>query len=127
MSFSKKLILGAVVIGVMGFGFFMIWQANFAPGAYDEFAKCLSSKGVKMYGAFWCPHCQNQKKMFGNSWKYMTYVECSTPNGQDQTQQCKDSGIDGYPTWEFQNGKRISGELTLQQLASNSQCTISKN
>ena len=24
----------------------------------DAFAKCLSDNGIKMYGAYWCPHCQ---------------------------------------------------------------------
>jgi len=34
------------------------------PGFYDEFAQCLTDKGVKMYGAYWCPHCQAQKALF---------------------------------------------------------------
>jgi thiol-disulfide isomerase/thioredoxin len=34
-----------------------------SPGKYDEFAKCLTDNGAKFYGAFWCPHCQAQKKM----------------------------------------------------------------
>lgn len=43
----------------------------------DSLAKCLSDKGVKMYGAFWCGHCQNQKAEFnGNLEKYNIYVEC---------------------------------------------------
>jgi len=26
------------------------------------FAKCLTENGAKMYGAYWCTHCENQKK-----------------------------------------------------------------
>jgi len=67
---------------------------------YDALAKCLTDKGVKMYGAYWCPHCQNQKKAFGDSFQYINYIECA--DGQNgQTQICKDNGITGYPTWEF--------------------------
>lgn len=73
---------------------------NGSAANYDSLAKCLSDKGVKMYGAYWCPHCQNQKKAFGDSFKYINYIECA--DGQNgQTQICKDNGITGYPTWEF--------------------------
>jgi thiol-disulfide isomerase/thioredoxin len=41
-----------------------------APGELDEFAECLKSKGAVFYGAFWCPHCQDQKKLFGR-WLYV--------------------------------------------------------
>ncbi len=37
----------------------------------DDFAKCLSEKGVTMYGAAWCSHCQNTKKTFGQSFQYV--------------------------------------------------------
>ena len=43
----------------------------------DDFAKCLTQKSVVMYGAYWCPHCQAQKKLFGSSFKYVNYVECT--------------------------------------------------
>lgn len=29
-----------------------------------------------MYGSVNCPHCQKQKAMFGDSFQYVTYVEC---------------------------------------------------
>ncbi len=94
------------------------------PGAYDAMAKCLTEKGVKMYGAYWCPHCQNQEKMFGESWKYVTYTECSLPNRAGETEACSKAGIEGYPTWEFASGERVSGEMTLQQLSEKSGCAL---
>ena len=42
-----------------------------AAGKYDEFAQCLKDKGATFYGAFWCPHCQAQKKLFGTSVKFL--------------------------------------------------------
>ncbi len=93
-------------------------------GEYDSFAKCLTEKNVKMYGAYWCPHCQNQKKLFGSSWKYVTYVECSLPNAQGQTDECKAAGIEGYPTWDFGSGERQSGELTIAQISQLSGCPV---
>jgi hypothetical protein len=44
---------------------------------YDTFAKCLTAHGAKMYGLYWCPHCIEQKKMFGESFRYVDYVECA--------------------------------------------------
>lgn len=44
-----------------------------SPGKYDAFAKCLSEKGVVMYGEDWCPYTKGQKTMFGKSFKYVNY------------------------------------------------------
>ena len=61
----------------------------------DAFAKCLTEKGLVMYGAEWCVHCKEQKALFGNSFQYVKYVECP-----DNTQLCVAEGINGYPTWK---------------------------
>lgn len=90
---------------------------------YDGFAQCLADAGAKFYGAYWCPHCQNQKKSLGNS-KNIPYVECSTPNGQGQLPICTDAGITGYPTWVFADGSRLDGERTLEELAEKTSCTL---
>ena len=92
------------------------------PGPADTLAQCLTDKGVKMYGAYWCPHCQDQKKQFGTSWKYINYIECSLPGGRGQTQECNDANIEGYPTWDFGEGKRIGGVRSFSDLAKNAGC-----
>ncbi len=61
----------------------------------DSFAKCLTEKGWTMYGAKWCSHCQAQKDLFGDSFQYVTYVECP-----DNAELCVAEGINGYPTWK---------------------------
>ncbi len=91
---------------------------------YDAFAKCLSDGGVKMWGAYWCSHCNNQKEMFGDSFQYITYVECSLPERAGQTEECEKAGIKGYPTWENGNGERVSGEMTILQLSQFSGCKL---
>lgn len=95
-------------------------------GKYDEFATCLKDKGVKFYGAFWCPHCQNQKALFGRSAKLLPYIECSNPDGQGQNQLCNDAKITGYPTWEFPDGTREGGEVSLERLSELSSCQLPK-
>lgn len=90
----------------------------------DRFASCLTEKGAKMYGAFWCSHCKAQKEEFGSSWEKIIYIECSLPSGQGQTEICTQAGIEGYPTWEFADGTRKSGELSLEYLASKTGCSL---
>lgn len=93
---------------------------------YDAFATCLKDKGAVFYGAFWCTHCQAQKKEFGSSAKLLPYVECSTPDGAEQTQVCKDAKIDGYPTWRFADGTESKGETSFDVLAQKTSCILPK-
>jgi len=95
-------------------------------GQYDGFAQCVTQSGAKMYGAYWCPHCANQKALFGEDVfnEEVDYVECAIP-GQDQraqTQVCRDAGIEGYPTWIFTDGTRLQGEQSLEKLAQQAGC-----
>ncbi len=94
------------------------------PGQHDTFAQCLTKQGATFYGAFWCPHCQAEKALIGKSMKYINYVECSTPDGNSQTQICIDKKIASYPTWEFADGSRTTGEQSLQDLAAKTSCPL---
>jgi glutaredoxin len=88
------------------------------------FAQCIKQSGTTFYGAFWCPHCAATKKMFGSAQKELPYVECSTPDTQHQTQICIDKKIEGYPTWVFPDGSRKTGELTLDELSTQTKCPL---
>ena len=95
-----------------------------APSKYDGFAQCLKDKGATFYGAFWCPHCQNQKALFGTAKQYLPYVECSLPSGQGQTQICIEKGIQSYPTWVFADMSSTTGEMSLASLAEKTSCVL---
>ncbi|WKZ28820.1 MAG: hypothetical protein QY323_04790 [Patescibacteria group bacterium] len=116
--------LAAVVVVIGG----LVWlskRESGKPGQYDTLAQCLTEKGVKFYGASWCPHCAEQKRMFGNSMKYITYVECALPgNQQGQTQACNDANIEGYPTWVFPDGSRLGGEQLPKALGEKAGCFV---
>ena len=90
----------------------------------DAFAKCLASKPAKMYGAYWCPHCADQKELFESSFQYVPYVECGVPGSRDEAQVCKDAGIKHFPTWEFAGGERQEGTLALQVLGAKTGCSL---
>lgn len=89
----------------------------------ETFAACITDSGATFYGAFWCSHCQNQKKAFGNASGFLPYIECSTPDNK-QTAECAEAKIEGYPTWEFANGERLSGELPFETLAEKTGCAL---
>lgn len=81
-------------------------------------AEHLSDEGALFYGASWCPHCQEQKRLFGASAVRLPYIECS-PAGQSapQAPSCNAAGVRSYPTWVI-NGQRFVGDvLSLAQLA----------
>lgn len=119
----KILISVVVALLIIGGGYFFV-SYNQKPGELDDFAKCLKDKGAVFYGAFWCPHCQNQKTMFGKSAKLLPYVECSTLDGRGQLQVCKDKNIQSYPTWDFSDGSRKTGEIALDILAEKTGCAL---
>ncbi len=91
----------------------------------DVFAQCISDSGAKFYGAYWCSHCQAQKKLFNES-KNLPYIECSTADGQGQTKVCADAKVTGYPTWIFADGSIANGEQTFEELSSKTNCPVPK-
>lgn len=115
-----------IIILVLGAIFTVIYKGNTnqTPNKYDSFATCLKDKGAIFYGAFWCSHCNAEKKLFGSSAKLLPYVECSTPDGQGQNQICKDKGIEGYPTWVFADGSKLVGEVALEELSNKTSCPL---
>jgi hypothetical protein len=115
----------AIIVGILALAIIAaIAILLLSPGKYDDLAQCLTSKGTKMYGAYWCTHCKEQKEMFGKSWEFIDYVECSTPDGQGQLDVCKAANITSYPTWVFADGTRHSGPVTAEQLAEKAGCSL---
>ncbi|OGI64140.1 hypothetical protein A2914_00340 [Candidatus Nomurabacteria bacterium RIFCSPLOWO2_01_FULL_41_21] len=118
------LVIVLLVVGTLATAITRKDSLSTGPGIYDNFAQCLKDSGTIFYGAFWCPHCQAQKKLFGSSQKLLPYVECSTLDGKAMTEECRAKGIEGYPTWEFPDGSRLSGEVALSVLAEKSACPL---
>ena len=81
-------------------------------------AEHLTDEGVLFYGASWCPHCQEQKRLFGASASRLPYVECS-PAGRNapQAPSCNRAGIQTYPTWIIDGRAYVGEVLSLAQLA----------
>lgn len=124
MKISKSIFISGIIVAIILLAIFAFNRTDNEPGEYDAFAKCLSDNEVKMYGAYWCPYCNDQKEMFGNSWKYINYIECSLPNRAGQKLICQQNNVKVYPTWEFQDGQKIEGKLSLEQLSQYGDCKL---
>ena len=127
-------VITALLVGVIGLG----WAASVgrpvvdsAPGVSPPvrsesgvgqiaLAEHLTATGAKLYTAYWCPHCHDQKELFGRqASEKLTVIECA-PDGRDnQRELCEAKKIEGYPTWEI-NGQLDSGVKPLAKLAESS-------
>lgn len=118
-----KILLIALVVVVGIFAAVGIWNRT-QPGEYDGFAQCLADVNIVFYGAYWCPHCQEQKALFGRSADLLPYQECSTADGQGQLALCDEAGITSYPTWVLPDGEMLRGTQDLATLAEKTGCEL---
>jgi hypothetical protein len=91
---------------------------------YDKFAQCLATKQAKMYGLYWCPHCIEQKEMFGESFHYVNYVECAVKGSTEMAPQCKIAGVKLFPSWQFADEPPKEGVLSLEALSDKTGCSL---
>ena len=120
----RRIAIYAVLIAAaFGLAYYL---GNRSQHKHDAFARCLTERGAKMYGAWWCPHCQEQKEKFGASFEYAPYVECGVKGDlHGVAQVCKDDKISHYPTWQFPpTGERVERVFTLQELSDRTGCSL---
>lgn len=120
---KEHAILGIAILLIIA-GIYLLVAISTSPSPLDAFARCLKAKGAEFYGAYWCPHCQTQKALFGSAQKFLPYVECSTPDGNGQLQICKDKKVVEYPTWIFADGSQKVGEMSLNELSKKTGCLL---
>jgi uncharacterized membrane protein len=94
------------------------WEITTTSGEAEiALAKHLTATGVKKYGAFWCPHCYEQKQLFGKeAFAEINYIECDPQGENPQREACLAAGIQSFPTWEIE-GKLAPGTKTMAELA----------
>ena len=80
-------------------------------------AEHLSGSGAAMYTAYWCPHCHEQKELFGKqATAKLKVIECAPDGRNSQKALCDSKKIEGFPTWEI-DGKLEVGVKPLAKLA----------
>ena len=94
------------------------WETTTTSGEAEiALAKHLTAIGAKKYGAFWCPHCYEQKQLFGTeAFSEVNYIECDPQGNNPQREACMAAGVQSFPTWEI-NGKLYPGTKTPEELA----------
>lgn len=119
----RTAIYAVLIVAAFGLAYYLGHRSQHK---YDAFARCLGDRGVRMYGAYWCPHCQEQKEKFSASFKYAPYVECGVKGDTHAEEQvCKDAGIKHFPTWQFPpTGERVERVFTLEELSDRSGCSL---
>ena len=119
----RKVGIALLIIAAFGGAYYLGFHRR--ASRLDAFAQCVSSKGAKMYGAYWCPHCAEQKELFGSAFDFVNYVECGVKgDAKAQSPACQSAGVKHYPTWEFADRTRIEGKETLESLSDRTGCSL---
>ncbi|HRD41381.1 MAG TPA: vitamin K epoxide reductase family protein [Prochlorococcaceae cyanobacterium AMR_MDS_5431] len=85
-------------------------------------AEYLSQSDITLYSVYWCPHCHDQKELFGREAAgRLRIIECGIEGENNQHSNCLKEGITGFPSWDFKNklshAPLQSGIKSLNQLA----------
>jgi hypothetical protein len=119
---TKNVLLYGGIVILLAAAYYAGWYHK--NHKYDVFAQCLATKQVKMYGLYWCPHCLEQKAMFGQSFHYVPYVECAIKGSSDLAPECKVAGAKLFPSWQFGMDPPKEGVLSMEALSDKTGCSL---
>lgn len=107
--------LGIVLVAFVVFVGFTWISGQAEP---QSFGHCLSEQEVTMYGVDWCPNCQDQKRLFGEDFANVNYINCDF-----QKELCRENGVTMYPVWSKGNAVLI-GFQSFDRLSELSGCPL---
>jgi uncharacterized membrane protein len=107
---------GLVAVATVGASF-ASFSASGPGSPYQEaVARHLRDTGALFYGAYWCPACREQKRLFGSAASELPYVECDPAGAGARPDLCAQAGVRTYPTWTV-GGNRHEGLTPVDTLA----------
>lgn len=118
---TQNIVVAALIIGAFAGAYYM--GRSTRASRLDTFAQCLAGKQIQMYGLYWCTHCEEQRELFGPSFKYIPYIECGIKGSRSEAPVCVQAGVKQFPAWQFP-GERHEGVLSLQALSQKSGCKL---
>ncbi|ACL72672.1 vitamin K epoxide reductase family protein [Thioalkalivibrio sulfidiphilus] len=112
----NSVVVTAVILGTLHVYYSDLLSPREDP-RLEALAQHLTDSGALYYGAYWCPACQQQSRLFRGASDRLPYVECA-PGGRNtsMTLQCVNAGVSGFPTWVI-NGRRYQEVLQPEELA----------
>ena len=118
--FNNPLVFGTALILIIILLTLAAQSRNTSPTntQLDDFAACTKTQGLVMFGTDWCPYCNQQRDLLGNSFEYINYVNCD-----NEAQRCYSEGITGYPTWDYR-GQKYVGVQSLDTLQKITGCEL---
>jgi uncharacterized membrane protein len=123
---SKLWLIILIVLGILSLIYFNLPQSEKVD--YEQLAKCVTEKGINMYGSFRCGVCAKTRDMYGDAFEFINEIECHPQGENPQTERCLEKGIEGTPTWVMEpNGveeKRYQGFLSADEMMEFSGCEV---
>ena len=119
---SREMLIWGGIVLLIGLAWAGFWY--YRNHRYDGFAKCLASKQTKMYGLYWCPHCAEQKEMFGKAFQYVPYVECAIKGSRALAPECTAAKVKLFPSWQFGASPPKEGVFPLNELSDKTGCSL---
>jgi uncharacterized membrane protein/glutaredoxin len=107
---------GLVTVATIGLSLAVFNAAGPASPYQEALARHLSDTGARFYGAYWCPACREQKRLFGNAASALPYVECDAAGAGARPDLCTQANVRTFPTWTIR-GNRREGVTSLDTLA----------
>ena len=119
---TRKVVVRTGIVVLFALTAFAGWY--YKNHKYDKFAQCLTAKQATMYGLYWCPHCIEQKEMFGKAFHYIPYQECAIKGSSEMAPECKVAGVKLFPSWQFGMDPPKEGVLSLEALSEKTGCSL---
>jgi uncharacterized membrane protein len=102
----------AAALAPFGMAFIFAFPQGGGAGFEAALARHLREKGAVMYGAYWCPHCTEQKALFGDAANEVPYVECDAKGVNARPDLCAQAGVKSFPTWVMGDQRREGVQST---------------
>lgn len=110
---KKMYSIGIIVLVVLVITFMGLFVINGQLTSFsivktsEETAKCIGKNSI-LYVQLGCHACEIQKEKFGDSYKYLTVIDC-----WNEREKCSD--IQRTPTWIIK-GEKYEGILSVEKL-----------
>ena len=102
----------------------LAWSGSEDSNGLDTFAQRSAEIKQSCTAASFASYCDDQKALFGKSFRYVAYVECSVRGGRQMTFPCVAAQVRFTPTWIFANGDRLTGFQPLKVLSEKTGCKL---